>query len=91
MKYRKIKLKIKDKTDILQRIIQIFARRRYYLDSIRVRSKGDMKEVILEFPADFYIYKTIVDQLKKLIDLVEIEHDEINYEHKELIQSVNLY
>ena len=91
MDVKRIKLRMKDNVAGLQRILQIFSRRGYTIESMEVKSAGGLKEIIIEFPADFYIYKTVVGQLKKMIDLVDIRHDRIDYEHQELIEMENLF
>ena len=91
MDVKKIKLRMKNDVAGLQRILQIFSRRGYALESMEVKSVGGFKEITIEFPADFYIYKTVVGQLKKIIDLVDIKHDRIDYEHQGLIEMENLF
>ena len=91
MKIKRITLRIKDNVTGLQRVLQIFSRRGYVLESFDVKSSGGFKDIVIEFPADFYIYKTVVGQLKKMIDLVEIEHDKIDYEHQGSIEMENLF
>ena len=91
MEVKRIKLRVNNDAACLQRIIQIFSRRGYDIQSLYMRSLDGCKEVIIEFPADFYIYKTVVGQLKKMIDLIEIKHDTIDYEHQELIEMENLF
>lgn len=78
MEAKKISLRIKDNVSGLQRILQIFSRRGYALESMNLKSIDGFKEIVIEFPADFYVYKTIVLQLKKMIDLVDIKNDKID-------------
>ena len=91
MKIKRITLKIKDNVAGLQRILQIFSRRGYIIESMEIKSAGGFKEIIIDFPADFYIYKTVVGQLKKIIDLVDIKHDKIDYEHQGAIDMENVF
>jgi acetolactate synthase small subunit len=89
--YKKIKLKVKDSTGAVQRVLQIYSRRDYYLKYCKVVSGEGFKEIRLEFPADYYMYKTVVGHLKKLVDLIEIQHNKIDYEHQEVIEMENLF
>ena len=91
MENRKIKLKIRESNTAMMRILQIFSRRNYFIKSMSMSSDNKLIEVLLEFPADKLIYKTVVTQLKKLIDLLEIEHDKIEYEEQEIIKVENLF
>lgn len=91
MEAKKVRLRIRDSVSGLQRILQIFSRRGYEIKSMSVQSGGGFKDVVIEFPADFYIYRTVVGQLKKMVDMVKIEHDKIDYEHQALIEMENLF
>ena len=91
MDVKKIKLRIKDNVSGIQRILQIFSRRGYDIASMEVKTIGGFKEIAIEFPADFYIYKTVVGQLKKMVDLVDIKHDKIDYGRHMNIEMENLF
>lgn len=91
MEAKKVRLRIRDSVSGLQRILQIFSRRGYEIKSMSVQSAEGFKDVVIEFPADFYIYRTAVGQLKKMVDLVKIEHDKIDYDRQALIEMENLF
>lgn len=80
-----VELNIVGNLATVQRILQIFSRRAYKIESLNIKSDGTTKNVIIKFPADAYSYKIVVEQLKKLIDLIDIKHDKVadtNFEDK---------
>ena len=91
MDVKKIKLRTNNNVSGIQRILQIFSRRGYDIASMEVKTVDGFKEITIEFPADFYIYKTVVGQLKKMVDLIDIQHDKIDYEHHMNIEMENLF
>ena len=82
---RSISIQLKDTVSAVPRVLQIFVRRDYYISSFDVKTHGGFKQVTVEFPADFNMYKTVVDQLQNLIDVVEIEHNVIDYTYQEIL------
>ena len=91
MDAKKIKVRIRDNMTGLQRILQIFSRRGYGIKTMQIKTRDGCKEILIEFPADFQIYRTVVEQIKKMADLVYIEHDKIDIENQELIEVENLF
>ncbi len=68
----KVQIVAKNKVDALQRVVQIFTRRGYELSSLHMETDGDSKKIIIEFPADEEISRTVMGQLEKIIDSVEV-------------------
>ena len=91
MDAKKIKVRIRDNITGLQRILQIFSRRGYSIKTMQIKTGDGYKEILIEFPADFQVYRTVVEQIKKMADLVYIEHDKIDIENQELIEVENLF
>lgn len=68
----KVHVVVKNNIEVIQRILQIFTRRGYELRSLSVETKGKHKHVTIDFPGDDEVKTTVINQLEKLVDTVNV-------------------